>query len=77
MRSHLYDIRLTSAEAVVLFELLHRLQESDTAPGLDDVERGVAQNLLGLLEGALAERVEFGYADVVARAKLQLVSATR
>ena len=77
MRSHLYDIRLTSAEAVVLFELLHRLQESDAVPALDDVERSVAQNLLGLLEGALAERVEFGYADVVARAKVQLVSATR
>ena len=77
MRSHLYDIRLTNAEAVVLFELLHRIQESDANVLVDAAERRVTENLLGLLEGALAERVDLGYADVVARAKVRLAGTTR
>jgi hypothetical protein len=75
VRTHTYDIRLTRAEAVVLFALLHRLDEGATA--LDDADRAVAHSLLGLLEGALAERIDLGYADSVARAKTALATARR
>jgi hypothetical protein len=71
MRGHAYDIRLTSAEAIVLFELLHRMQEHDGFVA-DAAERDVTDSLLSLLEGALTERVERGYAEVVARAKRQV-----
>jgi hypothetical protein len=63
-----YDLRLTSSEAVVLFELLHRMQERDSF-ALDAPEREVTDSLLRLLEGALTERVERGYAEMVERAK--------
>ena len=75
VRSHAYDIRLTSAEAVVLFELLHRIQDDTINGSLDAAERGVTDSLLNLLEGALTERAELGYADVVARAKRRFVAA--
>lgn len=75
MRTHTYDIRLTRAEAVVLFALLHRLDEGEA--DLDDAERAVTHSLLGLLEGALAERIELGYADSVARAKTALATTRR
>jgi hypothetical protein len=65
---HTYDIRLTSAEAVVLFELLHRMREQDGFV-LDLAEHEVTDSLLQLLEGALTERVELGYASMVERAK--------
>ncbi len=74
MRSHTYDIRLTSAEAVVLFELLHRMREEDGL-ALDLAEHAVTESLLQLLEGALTERVELGYASMVERAKRQAATA--
>lgn len=74
VRTHAYDVRLTSAEAVVLFELLHRIQDEANVP-LDAAERGVTASLLNLLEGALTERADLGYADVVARAKRRFVVA--
>lgn len=74
MRRHTYDIRLTSAEAVVLFALLHRLQESDDL-ALDVAERTVSATLLELLEGALTERVELGYSSTIERAKRQATTA--
>ena len=70
-------MRLTGAEAVVLFELLRRLQQSDASSLLDAAERRVTESLLGLLEGALEERIDLGYADMVARAKLRLVGTAR
>ena len=78
VRTQTYDIRLTRAEAVVLFALVHRLDGTDTGDvQLDDAERQVARSLLGLLEGALAERIDLGYADSVARAKTALATARR
>jgi hypothetical protein len=74
VRSHTYDIRLTSAEAVVLFELLHRMREEDGL-ALDLAEHAVTESLLQLLEGALTERVELGYASMVERAKRQAATA--
>jgi hypothetical protein len=74
VRSHTYDIRLTSAEAVVLFELLHRMREEDGL-ALDLAEHAVRESLLQLLEGALTERVELGYASMVERAKRQAATA--
>ena len=74
MQRHTYDIRLTSAEAVVLFALLHRLQESDDL-ALDVAERTVSATLLELLEGALTERVELGYSSTIERAKRQATTA--
>ncbi len=71
-----YDIRLTPAEAVVLFALLHRVSESDLLV-LDTAERAVTANLQELLEGALTERIDLGYADTVARAKSRLTGCNR
>jgi hypothetical protein len=71
VRRHAYDLRLTSSEAVVLFELLHRMQEHDRFV-LDTAERDVTDSLLRLLESALTERVERGYAEMVERAKRSL-----
>lgn len=72
VKSHLYDIRLTGPEAVVLFELLQRIDEERP---LDLAEHEVIDSLLNLLEGALTERVDHGYETAVTRAKQRLVSA--
>lgn len=76
MNRQTYDIRLTPPEAVVLFSLLHRVSESDQLV-LDSAERAVTANLLELLEGALTERIDLGYAVSVARAKTRLAGCAR
>jgi hypothetical protein len=71
--NHSYELRLTSCEAVVLFELLHRVDHGNgDALRLDAAEREVTHNLIGLLEGAIAERVDDGYLELVAEAKERL-----
>jgi hypothetical protein len=48
--SKLYDIRLTQGEAVVLFDLLRRL---DDGAQLSDAEREVVTGMADLLDDAL------------------------
>ena len=66
-------VTLTSDEALVLFDVLHRWEEAGaiTEPG-NDGERVALWNLSALLEPLLTEPFEQDYAERVAAAKIRL-----
>lgn len=69
-------ITLTSDEALVLFELLHRWEDSDRVNAPEHQGEQVALwNLSALLERALVEPFDAGYADLVAAARDRLAPA--
>jgi hypothetical protein len=61
------ELRLTRAEALVLFEWISR--HGDGAPVDDDAERQVLWRLEGLLETLLTEPLEADYREAVAAAR--------
>jgi len=64
-------IELNRAEALVLFEWLHRHEDADTTPG-DPAERRALWNLSGALERTLVEPFQHDYNDIVQAARTHL-----
>ena len=64
-------IELSRAEAIVLFDWLHRHEDADTTPG-DAVERRALWNLNAVLERTLVEPFQSGYNDIVQSARTHL-----
>ena len=64
-------LELTSAEALVLFELLSRWEETDapSVPLMDHAEWEVLWRINGRLESALAEPFRPDYLDLLERAR--------
>ena len=73
------DVRLTYAEIVVLFDLLHRWEQEGTTDALpyeDQAELRAMWNLTALLEPLMAECFSPNYAEVVTTARDALRDAT-
>lgn len=67
------SISLTSDEALVLFDLLHRWEDDDRVSALRHPSEQVALwNLSALLERELPEPIEPRYADLLAQARSRL-----
>jgi integrase len=64
-------IELTRAEAIVLFDWLHRHEDADTTPG-DAVEQRALWNLNAVLERTLVEPFQSDYNDIVQAARTHL-----
>ncbi len=64
-------ITMTRAEALVLFEWLHRHEDNNTTPG-DGAERAALRAVSALLERALVEPFQSDYLDVLASKKAML-----
>jgi hypothetical protein len=69
-------LRLSKAEALVLFEWIHHAEQQDTALAqlglVDQAEQRVLWDLSASLESALAEPFLPNYAEVIASARGQL-----
>jgi hypothetical protein len=63
------ELTLTQDEALVLFELLARLDARDAFPCEDQAERQVLWRLHGQLEKSLAEPFREDYQAIVERAR--------
>jgi hypothetical protein len=66
-------ITLTRAEALIVFEWLHRMEDAGEAPSYDPAERVAAWNLSAALESVLVEPFESDYPAIIARAKRELL----
>ena len=69
-------LRMTSAEALVLFEWIHRHEDQDVGLdhlGLADLaERGVLWSISGALESLLVEPFQADYAEKLAAARAEV-----
>ncbi len=66
-------LTLTRAEALIVFEWLHRMEDAGEAPSDDPAERVAAWNLSAALESVLVEPFESDYRAIIARAKRELL----
>jgi hypothetical protein len=71
------NLELTDDEALVLFEWLSRLDESDAAPCEHDAERHVLWALHGQLERTLKEPLQPDYRNLVANARSKVIGEVR
>jgi hypothetical protein len=71
------NLELTDDEALVFFEWLSRLDESDAAPCEHDAERHVLWTLHGQLERTLKEPLQPDYRDLVANARSKVIGEVR
>ena len=62
-------LRLSRAEALVLFEMLARLDSEQSVPFADPAEQQVLWRIEGQLEKALVEPLEPNYHELVAEAR--------
>jgi len=65
-------LELTDDQALVFFEWLSRLEESESAPTEHESERQVLWMLHGQLEKALVEPLRPDYRDLVERARARV-----
>ncbi len=75
MNENQVGLTLTRAEALVLFELLARLETSAAVPFADPAEQRVLWRLGGQLEKLLTEPLAPDYQDLVTEAR-RVVRAT-
>lgn len=69
-------ISLTSDEALILFDLLHRWEDEDRVGGIQHhAEKVALWNLSALLERELREPFDPRYTDIVSAARTRLVPA--
>lgn len=68
-------IELGRAEALVLFELLHRLEDEDVTPE-DHAEQVALLRLSGALERTLVEPFRPDYRELLERARSQLIDSS-
>ncbi len=66
------EIILSRDEALILFELLARLDELENKPMIDEAEQKVLWNLEAKLEPLLIEIVKPDYKELVAKAKARV-----
>lgn len=69
------NLELTDDQALVLFELLARLDERDAFPVEDSSEEGVLWCLQGQLEKALSEPFRADYRELVEQARARVNGA--
>lgn len=62
-------IELSSQQALVLFELLHRINETEELRFEDQAEQRVLRNVEGVLEKQLVEVISPGYHDYLIEAR--------
>lgn len=67
-----YGVSLTSDEAIVLFEFLSRVVESDELTIESDAEMTALQNILCSLESDMTEPFESNYKDLLESARKNL-----
>jgi hypothetical protein len=74
MTDKFYEITLSKAEALVLFEFLARFKDSSDVSIRDSAEEVVLWKILGVLESKLADPFAKNYLEILeeARASLRL-----
>lgn len=65
-------LRLTPAEALVLFEWFSRIDDTDPPPFADASEQYVAWRVLGQLESSLMEPLKANYEELLEKAKREI-----
>ncbi|WP_437723352.1 hypothetical protein [Sorangium sp. So ce861] len=76
MQERMVTIELTKDEALVFFEWLVRLDESDGNATKDEAEQKVLWALEGRLEKALSEPLAPNYRELLAAAKRRIVDTS-
>ena len=72
MSSNPVTLTLTNDEALVLFEFLHRNDDADKFPLVDQAEERALWNVQGLLEKQLVELFLPNYLELVQQARDRL-----
>jgi hypothetical protein len=67
-----FEVILTKAEALVLFEFLARFKDSSELAIIDSSEETVLWKILGILESKLAEPFAQNYSEILEAARSTL-----